>query len=87
MRNMIGSFVTADLIQQELTTWISQYVLGTPNGTREMKSQYPLAEAKIIVSSNPDNPNEFAAVLFLKPHFQMEGMTFSMRLVATIPQG
>lgn len=85
VRDKIGSFASRADCQLFLSRWIDQYVLGSDNATQEMKAKYPLREARIDVSEIPGKPGAYKAVAYLKPHFQLEGLTASLRLVADLP--
>ncbi len=85
MRDKIGSFMTASNVSQYLNRWIKNYVLGQDDAGQEIKAQYPLREARVDVSEIPGKPGCYNAVVFLKPHFQLEELTASIRLVAELP--
>lgn len=85
MRDKIGSFLTKDNVSDYLNTWIASYVLIDDGAANEIKARYPLREAKINVTDVPGKPGSYKAVVFLKPHFQLEELTTSIRLVADIP--
>jgi type VI secretion system protein ImpC len=85
MRDKIGSFMTRKNAEDFLNKWISNYVLLDDNATQEMKSKYPLREARIDVSEIPGKPGAYRAVSFLKPHFQLDELAVSLRLVADLP--
>lgn len=85
VRDKIGSFASRADCQHFLSRWIDQYVLASDDATQEMKAKYPLREARIDVSEVPGKPGMYKAVAYLKPHFQLEGLTASLRLVADLP--
>lgn len=85
VRDKIGSFLTAENVQVYLNRWIGGYVLGKDDAGQEIKAQYPLREARVDVSDTPGKPGCYTAVVFLKPHFQLEELTTSIRLVAELP--
>jgi len=85
MRDKVGSFMTKQNVQDFLNKWISQYVLGDPKAGQTMKAKYPLSEARIDVSEIPGKPGAYRAVAFLKPHFQLDELSVSLRLVANLP--
>ena len=85
MRDKIGSFQTADNVSEYLNRWIGNYVLGKDDAGQEIKAQYPLREARVDVSEIPGKPGSYNAVIFLRPHFQLEELTASIRLVAELP--
>ena len=85
MRDKIGSFMTAENVQVFLNRWIGNYVLGRDDAGQSLKAQYPLRDARVDVSPIPGKPGAYKAVVFLKPHFQLEELTTSIRLVAELP--
>ena len=85
MRDKIGSFMTAENVSVFLNRWIGNYILGRDDAGQSLKAQYPLREARVDVSEMPGKPGAYKAVAFLRPHFQLEELTTSIRLVATLP--
>jgi type VI secretion system protein ImpC len=86
MRDKIGSYMTRGECEAYLGRWISGYVVDGANASASMKARHPLAEARVDVVEVPGKPGAYRAVAFLKPHFQLEELTVSMRLVADLPQ-
>jgi type VI secretion system protein ImpC len=84
MRDEIGSYKTKDSIEKWLKNWIGSYIL-KGDGSEEAKAKKPLSDADIRVVENPRAPGQFQAVAFLKPHFQLDAVDFSLRLVADVP--
>lgn len=84
-RDKIGSFQTKDTLTQFLNRWMGMYVLGTDDAGQELKAQFPLREARVDVYDVPGKPGAYRAVAFLRPHFQLEELTASVRLVAELP--
>jgi type VI secretion system protein ImpC len=85
MRDKIGSFMTRQNCQDYLNRWITNYVLLDDNASQTAKAQYPLREARVDVSEVRGKPGVYRAVAFLKPHFQLDELTVSLRLVAELP--
>jgi type VI secretion system protein ImpC len=85
MRDKIGSFMTADNVSKYLNTWITDYVLLDDNAQQTVKASYPLREARVDVTEVPGKPGVYNATVFLRPHFQLEELTASIRLVAELP--
>lgn len=85
MRDKIGSFLTRDNVSDYLNTWIANYVLIDDGAANEIKARYPLREARINVTDVPGKPGSYKATVFLKPHFQLEELSTSIRLVANLP--
>jgi len=85
MRDKVGSFQTRQSVENYLNSWLSSYVLLSPNATQGEKARFPLAEGRIDVTEKPGKPGAYSATVFLRPHFQMEELTTSIRLVAELP--
>jgi len=86
VRDKIGSFKSRDETQRWLNDWIMNYVDGDPSISSEAtKSRRPLSAAEVTVDEMPDNPGYYRAQFFLRPHYQLEGLTVSLRLVSKLP--
>jgi type VI secretion system protein ImpC len=85
MRDKIGSFMTKENVQKYLNTWLSDYILLNDNAPQNVKAAYPLREGRVDVFDIPGKPGSYNAVVFLKPHFQLDELTVSIRLVAELP--
>ena len=85
MRDKIGSFMSRSDAERFLNRWITQYVTPDDNASPAMKAKCPLREAKIEVVDVPGKPGAYRAVAFLRPHFQLDELTVSLRLVAELP--
>ncbi|MGZ3184091.1 MAG: type VI secretion system contractile sheath large subunit [Telluria sp.] len=86
MRDKVGSFAAASNVEDYLNRWIMKYVLLDDNASQEQKAQFPLREASVQVSEIPGRPGVYRAVSFLRPHFQLDELSVSLRLVAELPQ-
>lgn len=86
MRDKIGSFASAANVQNYLQRWIDQYVTADDSASQETKAQFPLREASVEVSEVPGRPGVYRAVSFIRPHFQLDELSVSLRLVAELPQ-
>lgn len=85
MREKIGSFAAAENVERYLQRWIDQYVTADDSASQETKAQFPLREASIEVSEVPGRPGVYRAVSFIRPHFQLDELSISLRLVAELP--
>ena len=85
MRDKIGSFLTKDNVSVYLNNWIASYVLLNDSASQELKAKFPLREARIDVFDVHGKPGSYKATIFLRPHFQLEELTASIRLVAALP--
>lgn len=86
MRDKIGSFMTKNDVSVYLNSWIANYVLLNDSAPQAIKAQYPLREARVDVEDIPGKPGSYRAIIYLRPHFQLEEFTASIRLVANLPK-
>jgi type VI secretion system protein ImpC len=87
MRDKIGSFASPTGIQAYLQRWIDKFVTTDDSASQETKAEFPLREASIEVSEVPGRPGVYRAVSFIRPHFQLDELSVSLRLVAELPSG
>ena len=85
MRDKIGGFTSRDEVQGFLNGWIAQYVTSDDAASHATKARYPLREARVEVQDVPGKPGAYTAIAHLRPHFQLEELTASLRLVAELP--
>jgi type VI secretion system protein ImpC len=85
-RDKIGSFMEAGDVEVWLNRWILNYANANANANEQLKAKYPLSEARVTVKEMPGRPGAYQAVAWLRPWLQMEELTTSMRLVASIPK-
>jgi type VI secretion system protein ImpC len=86
VRDKVGSFKGRDEMQRWLTAWITKYVDGDPiNSSEGTKARKPLAAAEVVIEEVEGNPGYYTSKFFLRPHYQLEGLTVSLRLVSKLP--
>ncbi|MEW7984596.1 MAG: type VI secretion system contractile sheath large subunit, partial [Candidatus Thiodiazotropha sp.] len=86
VRDKIGSFKERDDMEKWLNKWIQNYVEPNPStASEEDKARKPLAAAEVVVSEVEGNPGYYTSKFFLRPHYQLEGLTVSLRLVSKLP--
>ena len=86
VRDKVGSFKEKDEMQRWLNKWIMNYVDGDPvNSSEDTKARRPLAAAEVVVEEIEGNPGYYSSKFFLRPHYQLEGLTVSLRLVSKLP--
>lgn len=85
-RDKIGSFKERADMERWLNKWIRNYVLGdAANASEESKARKPLAAAQVTVEEVEGNPGYYSSNFYLRPHYQLEGLTVSLRLVSKLP--
>ena len=88
VRDKIGSFKERDDMQKWLQKWINNYVEANPASASEIdKARKPLAQAEVVVEEVEGNPGYYTSKFYLRPHYQLEGLTVSLRLVSRLPSG
>lgn len=86
VRDKVGSFKERKDMQAWLQNWVLQYVDGNPGTSSEsIKAQKPLSAAEVVVEEVEGNPGYYSSKFFLRPHYQLEGLTVSLRLVSKLP--
>ncbi len=86
MRDKIGSFLSRDDCWRFLNRWISQYVTQDDKADQKTKAQFPLREARVDVEEIKGKPGCYRAITYLRPHFQLDEISVSLRLVADLPE-
>jgi type VI secretion system protein ImpC len=86
VRDKIGSFTGPEEMQKWLQKWLTQYIEGNPEHASEAaKARKPLAAAEVTIEEDEGNPGYYKSNFFLRPHYQLEGLTVSLRLVSKLP--
>jgi type VI secretion system protein ImpC len=86
VRDKVGSFKEKADMERWLNKWITNYVDGDPStSSEETKARKPLAAAEVVVEEVEGNPGYYSSKFFLRPHYQLEGLTVSLRLVSKLP--
>ena len=86
VRDKVGSSMTQSQLASWLTNWLMGYVDGSPaTSSEEFKASHPLAAGRVTLIARDDTPGVYEARFFLKPHYQLEGMSVALRLVSRLP--
>ncbi|MGS4946424.1 type VI secretion system contractile sheath large subunit [Meridianimarinicoccus sp. RP-17] len=86
VRDKVGSYKSRDDMQRWLKKWIDQYVdYSAAHSSEAEKARKPLAAADVVIEEDPENPGYYKSRFFLKPHYQLEGLSVSLRLVSKLP--
>ena len=86
VRDKLGAFKEREDMQRWLQEWIMNYVDGDPaHSSEETKARRPLAAAEVVVEAVEGSPGYYTSKFFLRPHYQLEGLTVSLRLVSRLP--
>ncbi|MDE2006499.1 MAG: type VI secretion system contractile sheath large subunit [Rhodospirillales bacterium] len=88
VRDKVGTSMNRVQIEDWLQAWIVRYVDGSPEtSSEEFKASHPLSEAAVVVEARADVPGQYEAKFFIRPHYQLEGASASIRLVSRLAQG
>jgi type VI secretion system protein ImpC len=85
VRDKIGGFKERGDMERWLNDWIKQYCVDSSTASENDKARRPLADAEVKVEEVPGNPGYYTSKFFLRPHYQLEGLTVSLRLVSKLP--
>ena len=85
VRDKVGSFKERVDMEKWLNEWIRNYVESDPGASEQAKARRPLASAEVTVAEDEANPGYYSSKFFLRPHYQLEGLTVSLRLVSKLP--
>ena len=86
VRDKVGSYKSRADMQNWLQGWIEQYVdLNSETSPEDVKARQPLAAAEVVVEEVEGNPGYYTSKFFLRPHYQLEGLSVSLRLVSKLP--
>jgi type VI secretion system protein ImpC len=85
MRDKIGGFMSRTEAERFLNNWINNYTIANDDAGFELKAKHPLREARVEVVEVAGKPGAYRAVAFLRPHFQLDELNVSLRLVADLP--
>ena len=86
-RDRAGSYTTARQVQDMLTNWLIKYATANPGAPADMQAKYPLRDAKVEVRDTPGAPGVYACVVHLQPHYQLDDLDTSVKLVTELYAG
>ncbi len=85
VRDKVGSTMNADQLTEWLQTWLVDYIDGSPGtSSEEWKASHPLAGGEVVLDEKDGMPGQYEARFFLRPHYQLEGMSVSLRLLSRL---
>jgi len=84
VRDKVGSFMEKDEMVSWLNGWINQYCIDPKQASEAQKAERPLASAEVTVQEIEGNPGYYTAQFYLRPHYQLEGVNVSLRLVSKL---
>jgi type VI secretion system protein ImpC len=86
VRDKVGSYKSRADMQQWLQKWIEEYVdFSAETSSEEQKARKPLAAAEVVVEEVEGSPGYYTSKFFLRPHYQLEGLSVSLRLTSKLP--
>ena len=86
VRDKVGSYKSRADMERWLKDWIDQYVdHSSDRSSEEEKARRPLAAADVVIEDVEGNPGYYTSKFFLRPHYQLEGLSVSLRLVSKLP--
>ena len=83
-RDRVGSFTESEDLESLLNNWLIRYAVGSDDVSDEVKARFPLREAKVEVREHPSKPGVHLSVVHLRPHYQLDHLTASLKLVTEV---
>jgi type VI secretion system protein ImpD/type VI secretion system protein ImpC len=80
-RDMVGSHQTAEAVEQRLQAWLGGYINASVNAGPDTRARYPLVAGRVTVRERPGRPGVFGCTVQLQPHFQLDDVAATFRLV------
>ena len=84
MRDRIGSQLSPNDLERQLSRWLGAYCLGSDGASDDMRARYPLREAGVEVREVAGRPGALACTVRLQPHFQLDSIATSFRLITDV---
>ena len=83
-RDKMGSFIDAAALESYLQDWIMKYVTANDDAGLELKARFPLRDARVSIRERPGSPGSMMCEVHLQPHYQLETIASSMRLMTEL---
>lgn len=83
-RDKVGRYQNAATIESDFQRWLHQYTTGSDEASDELRAKYPLNEARIQVKEKQGSPGHYYSIIHLRPHFQLDQMVTSIRLITEL---
>ena len=83
-RDMVGSLKTSTEVQRILQNWLMQFANANPSAGPETMARYPLRAAAVTITETPGKPGVYGCIVQLQPHFQLDDVTASFRLMTEL---
>ncbi len=84
MRDRVGSYAGPGDVQRQLSSWLSKYCLASEGTSDEMRARFPLRDAAVEVTEVAGRPGALACIVRIQPHFQLDSISTSFRLVTDV---
>ena len=85
MIEKIGSFQSVEEVNNFLINWINQYVADDALASPAVKARFPLRKAEVEVAEIPGQAGAYRLEMRLLPHYQLDSLSASLRLVHRLP--
>ena len=83
-RDKVGGYHSAEQCEQELQRWLHNYTTASTDASLDVRARHPLREARIQVREKRGEPGRFYSTIQLQPHFQLDQMITTVKLVAEL---
>jgi type VI secretion system protein ImpD/type VI secretion system protein ImpC len=83
-RDMVGSLLTPDEVEQKLQAWLNRYVDASRGSGPEARAKRPLLGGRVEVRERVGRPGVFGCTVMLQPHFQLDDVAATFRLTTEL---
>lgn len=85
VRDRLGTFTSRADCQNWLNAWLTNYVSPKDDLSITEKAKYPLRDGRVEVTEAPGKPGVYVAAVYLRPQFQLEELSVSLRVIVELP--
>jgi len=83
-RDKVGGFTEPAELERYLNDWVNRYVTPDDRAAAEVRAKFPLRAAQVEVREEAGTAGAFKMVMWLQPHFQLEQVDATLKLVSTV---
>lgn len=83
-RDMVGARQDASDIRRRLAAWLMQFTNSSAPAQGDAGARYPLRGSDVEVTEKPGQPGVYGCIIHLQPHYQLDEVGASFRLVTDL---
>ncbi|TVP60209.1 MAG: type VI secretion system contractile sheath large subunit [Halomonadaceae bacterium] len=83
-RDRVGGYRSPEECESQMQRWLHGYTMGSEGASDELRARFPLRSASVRVKARVGQPGSYYSVIRLQPHFQLDQLVTSMRLITEL---